>query len=125
MEGESTRWSTVACESRPSTDLKTYSCTDRPLVAGTSESDQLDKIFRLLGTPTVQDYPGIVDLPEYSADLPPYPPPVGGLASLVSGLDAEGIDLLGKMLQYDPARRITAQQALEHPFFFDMTGRGR
>merc|ERR1712232_1053519 len=84
----------------------------RPLVAGTSESDQLDKIFRLLGTPTVQDYPGIVDLPEYSADLPPYPPPMGGLASLVSGLDAEGIDLLGKMLQYDPARRITAQQAL-------------
>ena len=97
----------------------------RPLVAGTSEADQLDKIFRLLGTPTIQDYPGIVDLPEYSTDLPPYPPPVGGLASLVSGLDAEGIDLLGKMLQYDPARRITAQAALEHPFFYDMTGRGR
>lgn len=97
----------------------------RPLVAGTSETDQLDKIFRLLGTPTVQDYPGIVDLPEYSADLPPYPPPMGGLASLVSGLDVEGIGLLGKMLQYDPARRVTAQQALEHPFFFDMTGRGR
>lgn len=97
----------------------------RPLVAGTSEADQLDKIFRLLGTPTLQDYPGIVDLPEYSADLPPYSPPMGGLASLVSGLDAEGIDLLGKMLQYDPARRITAQAALEHPFFFDMTGRRR
>lgn len=97
----------------------------RPLVAGTSEADQLDKIFRLLGTPTIQDYPGIVDLPEYSTDLPPYPPPMGGLASLASGLDAEGIDLLGKMLQYDPARRITAQAALEHHFFFDMTGRGR
>ncbi|CAB9526496.1 control protein 2 homolog 1 [Seminavis robusta] len=97
----------------------------RPLVAGTSEADQLDKIFRLLGTPTLQGYPGIVDLPEYSPDLPPYPAPMGGLASLVSGLDAEGIDLLGKMLQYDPARRITAQAALEHPFFFDMTGRGR
>lgn len=97
----------------------------RPLVAGTSESDQLDRIFRLLGTPSIQDYPGIVDLPEYSSDLPPYPPPVGGLASLVSGLDADGIDLLGKMLQYDPSRRITAQAALEHPFFYDMTGRGR
>jgi cyclin-dependent kinase len=106
-------------------NLLTTTLSFRPLVAGTSESDQLDKIFRLLGTPSVQDYPGIVDLPEYSPDLPPYPPPMGGLASLVSGLDAEGIDLLGKMLQYDPARRITAQQALEHPFFFDMTGRGR
>ena len=36
-----------------------------PLVAGTSENDQLDRIFRLLGTPTLDIYPGIVDLPEY------------------------------------------------------------
>lgn len=96
----------------------------RPLVAGTSEADQLDKIFRLLGTPTLSDYPGIVDLPDYTPDLPPYPPPRGGLASLVPTLDPTGVDLLNKMLQYDPARRITAQEALEHPFFYDMTGRG-
>jgi cyclin-dependent kinase len=97
----------------------------RPLVAGTSEADQLDRIFRLLGTPKLADYPGIVDLPEYSPDLPPYPPPRNGLASLVPTLDQEGIDLLSLMLQYDPARRITAQAALEHPFFFEMTGRAR
>lgn len=97
----------------------------RPLVAGTSESDQLDRIFRLLGTPTLQDYPGIVQLPDYSPDLPPYPPPRGGLASLVPTLPPEGVELLSAMLQYDPARRITAQAALEHPFFFDMTGRSR
>lgn len=97
----------------------------RPLVAGTSEADQLDRIFRLLGTPKLADYPGIVDLPEYSPDLPPYPPPRNGLASLVPTLDAEGIDLLSLMLQYDPARRVTAQAALEHPFFFEMTGRAR
>jgi cyclin-dependent kinase len=97
----------------------------RPLVAGTSEADQLDRIFRLLGTPKLPDYPGIVDLPEYSPDLPPYPPPRNGLASLVPTLDTEGIDLLSLMLQYDPARRITAQAALEHPFFFEMTGRAR
>lgn len=93
------------------------------MVAGTSESDQLDRIFRLLGTPTIEDYPGLADLPEYSDQLPPYPPPRGGLKSLVPSLDADGIDLLSKMLQYDPARRITAQAALEHPFFYDMTGR--
>ena len=96
---------------------------DRPLVAGTSEADQLDRIFRLLGTPTIHEYPGIVDLPEYTPDLPPYPPPRGGLASLVPTLDATGVDLLSKMLQYDPARRITASKALEHPFFHDMMGR--
>lgn len=96
----------------------------RPLVAGTSEADQLDRIFRLLGTPTVQDYPGIVDLPDYTPDLPPYPPPRNGLAALVPTLNETGVDLLNKMLQYDPARRITAQEALEHVFFYDMIGRG-
>ena len=117
--------SSLETQWNPSLKYKHCLFFNRPLVAGTSEPDQLDKIFRLLGTPSIQDYPGIVELPEYSADLPPYPAPVGGLASLVSGLDSEGVDLLGKMLQYDPARRITAQQALEHPFFYDMTGRGR
>lgn len=36
-----------------------------PLFAGTSEKDQLDRIFRLLGTPSVDIYPAIVDLPDY------------------------------------------------------------
>jgi cyclin-dependent kinase len=36
-----------------------------PLFAGTSEADQLDRIFRLLGTSAPDLYPGIVDLPEY------------------------------------------------------------
>jgi cyclin-dependent kinase len=106
----------------------------RPLVAGTSEADQLDRIFRLLGTPNpATDYPAMVHLPEYANfvlgpdgnELPPYPPPARGLASLVPTLPADGVDLLSRMLQYDPARRITAQDALEHPFFYDMTGRGR
>ena len=72
----------------------------RPLVAGTSESDQLDRIFRLLGTPSPQSYPDIVNLPEYSQDLPQYPPPRGGVASLVPTLDPQGLNLLEQMLQY-------------------------
>lgn len=83
----------------------------------------MDRIFRLLGTPTAADYPGIVELPEYSPDqYPPYPPPRGGLASLVPTLDETGVDLLSNMLQYDPARRVTAAAALEHPFFDEMRG---
>jgi serine/threonine protein kinase len=41
----------------------------------------------------------------------------------VDFLDATGVNLLNKMMQYDPARRIAAQEALEHPFFFDMVRR--
>ena len=92
----------------------------RPLIAGTSEADQLDRIFKLLGTPTVTDYPGIVELPEYSmGSFPQYPPP-RSISSLVPSLDINGVDLLTKMLRYDPAKRITAQEALEHPFFNGM-----
>mmetsp|Transcript_6060 Transcript_6060/g.9181 ORF Transcript_6060/g.9181 Transcript_6060/m.9181 type:complete len:296 (-) Transcript_6060:213-1100(-) len=98
-------------------------CNGRPLFSGTSEADQLDKIFRLLGT--VRPYPGIEELPEYSPDvLPQYPPPRNGIGSLVPTLNASGVDLLSRMLQYDPAKRITAQKALEHPFFFDLIGGG-
>ena len=93
----------------------------RPLVSGTSEGDQLDRIFRLFGTPTVEIYPGLIELPEYNADLPRYAPPpsIGGM---VPALSASGVDLFERMMAYDPAKRITAAEALQHAFFDDMKG---
>lgn len=43
-------------------------------------------------------------------------PPNGGPTSLAS-LGAEGYKLLAGLLEYDPERRLTAAQALQHPFF--------
>lgn len=72
----------------------------RPLFAGTSETDQLGKFFRLLGTPSINGHPLIVDLPEYSLDLlPRYQQPGNGIDSLVPALDSSGVDLLNQMLQ--------------------------
>lgn len=99
----------------------------RPLVAGTSESDQLDRIYRLLGTPTLEQYPGIIHLPDYNKSIHApqnyHPPPLHGFSTLVPTLDEYGVDLLTRMLQYDPAKRITAQIALTHTFFHDMMRR--
>ena len=39
------------------------------------------------------------------------------LACVLPTLDADGVDLLRRLLQLDPARRITAAAALRHPFF--------
>lgn len=79
----------------------------------------------MFGTPQPNEYPGIVDLPDYSSDFPRYPKPRGGIGSLVPSLDQTGVDLFARMMRYDPSKRITAQEALSHLFFVDlMTGGG-
>lgn len=94
----------------------------RPLITGTSETDQLDRIFRMFGTPTEAEYPGIVNLPEYTSEFPGYPEPRGGIGTLVPSLDAAGLDLFSRMMRYDPGKRITARDALTHIFFVDLVG---
>jgi len=88
-----------------------------PLFTGTSEEVQLDTIFRHLGTPSEATFPGITELPDWRDNFPSYPMPQGGLRSLVPKLEPSGVQLLECMLVYDPSRRITAQDARNHPFF--------
>uniref|UniRef100_A0A8C4RIR0 Cyclin-dependent kinase 1 n=1 Tax=Erpetoichthys calabaricus TaxID=27687 RepID=A0A8C4RIR0_ERPCA len=79
--------------------------TKKPLFHGDSEIDQLFRIFRTLGTPNNDVWP----------DWKP-----GNLSSVVKNLNEDGIDLLSKMLIYDPAKRISARQALNHSYFDDL-----
>jgi len=39
---------------------------------------------------------------------------------LVPGLDEEGLDLLDKMLKCNPVDRITAKEAMQHPYLSDV-----
>lgn len=87
-----------------------------PLFKGTSEETQLDIIFRHLGTPNETNFPGLSELPDWKDNFPIYPPPAG-IHDLVPKLDEAGVDLLTSMLIYDPAQRITAQNARQHRFF--------
>lgn len=48
-----------------------------------------------------------------------YPRP-DSLQHLVPTLDQDGVDLLEQMLQFDPAKRITAADAMNHPYFNDL-----
>jgi len=97
--------------------------TGEPLMAGKGELDQLDKIFKLLGTPNEDVWPGFSQLPQarsfkfqkYSSKLRkkfPKETYTGGIY-----LSECGFDLLSSMLCYDPTQRISAQQALNHPYF--------
>ena len=96
----------------------------RPLFPGTSEADQLDLIFRLLGTPNEAVYPGISALPDYKPASYRQCPRPESLAHLVEGLPAEGVDLMQRMLQFDPAKRISAREALDHPFLLGAYAQG-
>ncbi|GES83035.1 protein serine/threonine kinase [Rhizophagus clarus] len=88
----------------------------RPLFPGSSIKDQLLRIFKVLGTPTEETWPGVSQLPEYKSDFTTYnriP-----LESLLPKLDSSGIDLLSQQLiKYQPEKRLSAEDALQHPYF--------
>ncbi|ORX73871.1 Pkinase-domain-containing protein [Linderina pennispora] len=90
----------------------------KPLFPGDSEIDEIFKIFRVLGTPTKEIWPEVTLLPDYKPSFPRWQPQ--DLQAKLPKLDAVGIDLLKRMLTYDPAYRISAKQALLHPYFNDI-----
>ncbi|ORX94227.1 cyclin-dependent protein kinase [Basidiobolus meristosporus CBS 931.73] len=92
--------------------------TGRPLFPGTTNDDQLLKIFRLLGTPSEHTWPGVNQLPAFRNNFPYYPPQ--NLAQILPNIDPFGIDLLARMLQYQPHLRISAKDALQHVYFQDL-----
>ncbi|MBN3280588.1 CDK1B kinase, partial [Polyodon spathula] len=92
--------------------------TKKPLFHGDSEIDQLFRIFRTLGTPNNDVWPDVESLPDYKNSFPKWKS--GSLSSLVKNLDEDGLDLLAKTLIYDPAKRISAKQSLNHSYFEDL-----
>lgn len=96
--------------------------TRKPLFPGDSEIDEIFKIFRILGTPTEVDWPGVTSFPDFKPSFPkwsrnPDDDIINHDGARVLGED--GIDLLESLLIYDPAGRISAKQACLHPYFND------
>merc|ERR1712062_577678 len=89
-----------------------------PLFPGKSEVDELNKIFKLLGTPSEKIWPGYKELPGVRSmkfiDFP-----VSKLREKFPErmLSDHGLDLMKGLLTYDPRQRMTCAQALEHPWF--------
>ncbi|KAF2742785.1 Pkinase-domain-containing protein [Sporormia fimetaria CBS 119925] len=90
-------------------------CTRKPLFPGDSEIDEIFKIFRVLGTPNEQEWPGVTSFPDFKPSFPKWSRT--DIADIVTSLDDFGLDLLEAMLVYDPAGRISAKQAVLHPYF--------
>ncbi|KAK7083516.1 Cyclin-dependent kinase 2 [Halocaridina rubra] len=92
--------------------------TKKALFPGDSEIDQLFRIFRTLGTPSEEDWPGVTQLQDYKSSFPRWEvDPEASIAQLVPQLNDMGRHLLVRMLTYYPRKRITANQALQEPYF--------
>lgn len=89
----------------------------QPLFPGDSEIDEIFRIFRLLGTPDEDAWPGVTTLPDYKPSFPNWH--AKDLHGQVAGITEESAELIAGMLVYDPAKRMSAKQALQMPYFED------
>ncbi|KAL7285643.1 hypothetical protein ACG7TL_000748 [Trametes sanguinea] len=88
----------------------------RPLFPGRDYGHQLDLILDVIGTPTLEEFYGITSRRsrDYIRALPirkrrPF-------TALFPKASPEAIDFLQKTLTFDPKKRLTVDQALEHPY---------
>ncbi|KAG7260863.1 hypothetical protein CRUP_013164, partial [Coryphaenoides rupestris] len=93
--------------------------TGRPMFPGATVKEELHLVFRLMGTPTEDTWPGIGSSDEFMSYLfPQYRPQA--LLNHVPRLDTEGIDLLNALLMYDTKARVSSETALRHAYFLSL-----
>lgn len=106
-------------EYTPAVDMWSAGCifaellTGRRLFEGINELHQMLEIARIMGPPP-QELNGMVQGSSFLSGLQAFPRvPL----SEVIRSEGEAVDLLSKMLDYDPCQRISAAAALQHAYF--------
>ncbi|KAL6043380.1 Cyclin-dependent kinase 10 [Balamuthia mandrillaris] len=89
---------------------------NEPFLPGKTELEQIQCIFDLLGTANDKIWPGFSKLPHVKKISLPNQP-YNNLERKFKFVSREGIDLLNKLLTYNPTKRLTAHEALNHPYF--------
>ncbi|CAM8914192.1 hypothetical protein QQ045_030962 [Rhodiola kirilowii] len=90
--------------------------TRRPLFPGRDYVDQLKLVTELIGSPDDSSL-GFLrsdNARRYVRQLPQYPKQP--FSTRFPNMSAEAIDLLEKMLVFDPEKRVTVEEALSHPY---------
>ncbi|XP_065214226.1 cyclin-dependent kinase 20 [Planococcus citri] len=92
--------------------------TKTPLFAGENDIEQLAIVVHSLGTPTLETWPAIEHLPDYSKIT--FAPSSGKpFQQLIPDVDdACFLDLIKSFLKYDGNKRSSAKKALTHAYFF-------
>ncbi|KAJ7291214.1 kinase-like domain-containing protein [Mycena rebaudengoi] len=112
-----------------STSIDLWSCgcifaemiSGMPLFRGKDNNDQLAHIMRILGTPSHQQFAKMLkDSPEIVLKEFPVLPKIN-FAQVLPKASPLALDLLERLLKFDPAERISAADALAHPYFTEAT----
>ncbi len=94
--------------------------TSKPLFDGNNEQEQLKRIFRIRGTPDEHNYPKISELPDWINSSFDYSEGIR-LKEGIPNIDDCGVDLLDKLLQINPDKRISIADAINHDYFKDLS----
>ena len=91
-----------------------------PLFPGTNELDQINKIHNVIGTPPPDTLAKLKKHSNSHIDFN-FPHKEGSsLAKLIPHISADCVELITKLLAYDPDDRISARQAVKHPYFREL-----
>jgi renal tumor antigen len=84
---------------------------------GNNELDQIQKIHAIVGTPPPELLSKLKKRSTHSSSFD-FPPCEGsGLAKMLTHVAPDCADLISKLLAYNPDERLSARQALRHPYF--------
>jgi len=91
--------------------------TGKATFPGDCEIGTIFKIFKVVGTPSLDSWPQLRQLDHWKETFPKYPPTdLQGIYSLCPRLGPDGLDLLRNLLSLNPLTRMKARRAKESPF---------
>lgn len=89
----------------------------QPLFCGTSMLNQLALIIAALGKPSESDVDSLLSEESWALmDALPAEIPHEPLRRRLSGVEADAVDLICKLIVFNPNKRLTAVEALQHPY---------
>lgn len=87
------------------------------LFPGNTDIEQLALVVRTLGTPSTRNWPDVTNLPDYKKIR--FPESKGqrweDLFPTLTSIDE--ISLVNELVVYNPIKRLTASEALNHEYF--------